>query len=67
MGIYAFGKLLGTDPDISDALNEMRRRVMNEPDAVILSIPRIMRFSLSNDEILEIINSVVLKRAEASP
>jgi hypothetical protein len=54
-GIFAFGKLLRNDVDVSDALREMRNRVINEYDAAVLGVPKIMRFELSNDEVIELL------------
>ena len=46
--------------DTIDALDEMRSRLGSQPDAIVLPIPRIMRFGLSNENTVEIINAVVL-------
>lgn len=62
-GIQAIG-LLGGRADVSGALEEMRQRVANEDDAVALGIPRIIRFELSDNEIVEIVNSVILERSD---
>jgi hypothetical protein len=64
-GIFAFGKLLSNDVDVSDAFREMRNRVINEHDATVLWVPKIMRFELSNDEVVEIINTIVARDAKS--
>jgi hypothetical protein len=57
-----FGAAEGTQDAVS-ALDEMRRRLGREPDAIVLPIPRIIRFGLSNEDTLEIINTVVARLA----
>jgi hypothetical protein len=57
------GPLLTQDEsDISDALESMRRSVAKEPDAVPLAIPRIIRFSVPNEDIVAIINTIVMSK-----
>jgi hypothetical protein len=50
------------EADISQALETMRRSVANEPDAVPLGIPRIIRFSVPNEDIVTIINTIVASK-----
>jgi hypothetical protein len=61
--VPVMGLLLTQDQaDISDALETMRQSVANEPDAVPLGIPRIIRFSVPNEDIVAIINTIVMSR-----
>ena len=57
-----FGEAQGSQ-DAVGALADMRRRLSNEPDAIVLPIPRIIRFGLSNEDTIEIINTVVARLA----
>ena len=65
-GMKAFGLVFGEaqgSQDAVGALADMRRRLSNEPDAIVLPIPRIIRFGLSNEDTIEIINTVVARLA----
>ena len=50
----------GAGSDTVGVLNEMRRRLSREPDAVVLSIPSLIRPGLSNADTVEIVNTVVV-------
>jgi hypothetical protein len=50
--------------DAVNALEKMRQVLRGEPDAIVLGLPRIIRFGLSNEDTVEIINTVVLKLAD---
>ncbi len=65
MGVKAFGMVFGETDAGSDtvaALEEMRNRLKEDPNAAVLGIPRIIRFGLSNDDTVEIINSMVIQQ-----
>jgi len=67
-GVKAFGMLfgeLGAGSDAVRALENARLRLQAEPGSAVLGLPSITRFGLSNDETIEIINTVVAER-EAS-
>ncbi len=67
MGVRAFGTVAGGGADVSHALEGMRQRLEQDDDAIALGIPRIIRFGLSNDDVIEIINTTVLRRAGDAP
>lgn len=48
----------------SNLLEEMRNNIAADPDAVVLTIPKVIRDGLSDEDTIEIINSVVLQRAD---
>ena len=61
--VSLMGPLLTQDKaDISEALETMRRSVENEPDAVALGIPRIIRFGVPNEDVVAIINTIVMSK-----
>ena len=62
MGVQAFGTVAG-GADIGHALEGMRQRLAQDDDAIALGIPRIIRFGLSNDDVVEIINTTVVQKA----
>jgi hypothetical protein len=49
----------GMGNDTVRALNEMRLRMSNEPDSVVLPIPSLMRPGLSGADTVEIVNTVI--------
>ncbi|MEJ2228457.1 MAG: hypothetical protein P8Y67_09520 [Alphaproteobacteria bacterium] len=66
MGVKAFGMVFGeadAGSDTVNALQEMRNRLKNDPNSAVLGIPRITRFGLSNDDTVEIINTMVMQQA----
>ncbi len=70
LGVKAFGMVFGeTDAgsDTVNALQEMRERLKDDPNAAVLGIPRIFRFGLSNEDTVEIINTMVMQQGEQSP
>jgi hypothetical protein len=65
MGVKAFGMVFGEADAGSDAvkaLEEMRARLKDDPNAAVLGIPRIIRFGLSNDDTVEIVNTMVVQQ-----
>ena len=50
----------------SNLLEEIRKRTAADPDALVLTIPKVIRAGLSDVGAVEIINSVLLQRAKAS-
>jgi hypothetical protein len=72
-GMAAFGMVFGetkAGSETAAVLREMRDRLHGEPDTIVLGIPRIIRFGLSNEDTVEIINATLtskLDRREATP
>jgi hypothetical protein len=65
LGVKAFGTLVGESGRAEEAigiLKNARQRLQAEPDSTVLGLPSILRFGLSNDETIEIINTVVVQR-----
>lgn len=65
MGMKTFGLVFGeadAGSDTVNALQEMRDRLKDDPNAAVLGIPRIIRFGLSNDDTVEIINTMVMQQ-----
>ncbi len=70
MGVRAFGLVFGEPDAGSDtvkALEEMRDRLKDDPDSAVLGIPRIIRFGLSNEDTVELINTMIMQTEENSP
>ena len=62
-GMTAFGLVFGdlsAGSSTTSALQEMRDRLQDDDDAIVLGIPRLIRFGLSNEDTVEIINTVVM-------
>ena len=69
-GIMAFGMhydALGEVDQTINVLNDARLRIQMEPDSAIIGLPSITRFGLSNEETLEIINTIVFQREMEEP
>jgi hypothetical protein len=67
LGVKAFGMVFGEADAGSDtvaALEEMRKRLKDDPNSAVLGIPRIIRFGLSNEDTVEIINTMVMQGAK---
>lgn len=65
LGVKAFGLVLGqteAGSDTVNALQEMRDRLKNDPNAAVLGIPRLIRFGLSNEDTVEIINTMIMQQ-----
>ena len=63
-GMTAFGLLFGdldAGSSTTNALQEKRDRLQGDDDAVVLGIPRLIRFGLSNEDTVEIINTVLMR------
>lgn len=62
-GMKAFG-LIFRDPDAGSSavsfLEDMRNRLADDDNSIMLGIPRIIRFGLSNEDTVEIINTVLI-------
>ena len=61
-GVAAFGMVFGeakAGSETAAVLQEMRDRLSVEQDTIVLGIPRIIRFGLSNEDTVEIINTVL--------
>ncbi len=56
------GKSYSPEVDGGDGLDELRQAVMAEGDSVAIPLPNLVRRGLSNEETVEIINTVVLQR-----
>ena len=61
-GMKAFGLVFG-EPEAGsgavNALQKMRDRLRDDDNSIVLGIPRIIRFGLSNEDTVEIINTVL--------
>jgi hypothetical protein len=65
MGVKAFGMVFGEADAGSDtvkALEEMRAQLKGDMNSAVLGIPRIIRFGLSNEETVEVINTMVMQQ-----
>ena len=65
LGVKVLGTIVGGSgggEDVVGVLKNARQRLQAEPDSTVLGLPRLLRFGLSNDETIEIINTVVAKR-----
>ncbi len=64
-GLEAFCLVFGKDGDADravNALNDLRQALKNTPGAIALPIPKIMRFGISNEDIAEVINHVIVQK-----
>ena len=69
-GMMAIGThydALGEVDQTINVLNDARLRIQMEPDSAIIGLPSITRFGLSNEETLEIINTIVFQREMEEP